>query len=157
MAAALAAKEADFRLLAEESSDMVMRIGLDERLLYISPSCARVLGWTDDQLTGTPALAGVNADDLPRVQRIVADLKQGEIEETKIIYRTRHRQKAEIWLETALARHARPRDGQDRRRRGDIPGHDGAQGSRTEARGPGEPGRADGPRQPAPVRRDTAR
>jgi len=102
MAAALAAKEADFRLLAEESSDMVMRIGLDERLLYISPSCARVLGWTDDQLTGTPALAGVNADDLPRVQRIVADLKQGEIEETKIIYRTRHRQKAEIWLETAL-------------------------------------------------------
>ncbi len=102
MAAALAAKEADFRLLAEESSDMVMRIGLDERLLYVSPSCARVLGWTDDQLTGTPALAGINADDLPRVQRIVAALKQGEIEETKIIYRTRHRQKAEIWLETAL-------------------------------------------------------
>ncbi len=102
MAAALAAKEADFRLLAEESSDMVMRIGPDERLLYISPSCARVLGWTADQLTGTPALAGVNADDLPRVQRIVAALKQGEIEETKIIYRTRRRQKDEIWLETAL-------------------------------------------------------
>jgi len=102
MAAALAAKEADFRLLAEESSDMVMRIGPDERLLYISPSCARVVGWTADQLTGTPALAGVNADDLPRVQRIVAALKQGELEETRIIYRTRHRQKGEIWLETAL-------------------------------------------------------
>jgi diguanylate cyclase (GGDEF)-like protein/PAS domain S-box-containing protein len=102
MAAALAAKEADFRLLAEESSDMVMRVGLDERLYYVSPSCARVLGWTDGQLTGTPALAGVNADDLPRVQRIVAALKKGEIEETKIIYRTRHRQKNEIWLETAL-------------------------------------------------------
>jgi diguanylate cyclase (GGDEF)-like protein/PAS domain S-box-containing protein len=102
MAAALAAKEADFRLLAEESSDMVMRIGPDERLLYVAPSCARVVGWTADQLTGTPALAGVNADDLPRVQRIVAALKQGEIEETKIIYRTRHRQKNEIWLETAL-------------------------------------------------------
>ncbi len=102
MAAALAAKEADFRLLAEESSDMVMRIGPDERLLYISPSCTRVLGWTADQLTGTPALAGVNADDLPRVQRIVAALKRGEIEETKVIYRTRRRQKDEIWLETAL-------------------------------------------------------
>jgi diguanylate cyclase (GGDEF)-like protein/PAS domain S-box-containing protein len=102
MAAALAAKEADFRLLAEESSDMVMRIGLDERLLYVSPSCARVLGWADDQLTGTPALAGINAEDLPRVQRVVAALKKGEIEETRIIYRTRHRQKNEIWLETAL-------------------------------------------------------
>jgi diguanylate cyclase (GGDEF)-like protein len=53
---------------------MVMRIGLDERLHYVSPSCARVVGWTDDQLTGTPALAGVNADDLPRVQRIVTAL-----------------------------------------------------------------------------------
>ena len=102
MAAALAAKEADFRLLAEESSDMVMRVGPDERILYVSPSCARVVGWPADQLTGTPALAGVNVDDLPRVQRIVAALKQGELEETRIIYRTRHRQKGEIWLETAL-------------------------------------------------------
>lgn len=102
MAAALAAKEADFRLLAEESSDMVMRIGLDERILYISPSCTRVLGWDADQLTGTPALAGINSDDLQRVQLTVAALKQGEIEETRIIYRTRRRQKDEIWLETAL-------------------------------------------------------
>jgi PAS domain-containing protein len=45
MAAALVAKEADSRLLAEQSSDMVMRIGLDERILYVSPSCARIVGW----------------------------------------------------------------------------------------------------------------
>jgi diguanylate cyclase (GGDEF)-like protein/PAS domain S-box-containing protein len=108
MAAALTAKEADFRLLAEESSDMVMRIGLDERIHYVSPSCARVLGWNADQLNGTPALAGINSDDLPRVQQTVAALKLGEIEETKIIYRTRRRQRDEIWLETALraTRHA---------------------------------------------------
>ena len=102
MAVALAAKEADFRLLAEESSDMVMRIGLDERILYISPSCTRVLGWNADQLNGTPALAGVNSDDLPRVEQTVAALKRGEIEETKLIYRTRRRQESEIWLETSL-------------------------------------------------------
>jgi diguanylate cyclase (GGDEF)-like protein/PAS domain S-box-containing protein len=102
MAAALAAKEADFRLLAEESSDMVMRIGLDERILYVSPSCTRVLGWTADQLKGRAALAAINADDLPHVQRVATGLKQGEIEETKIIYRTRQRKKDEIWLETAL-------------------------------------------------------
>jgi diguanylate cyclase (GGDEF)-like protein/PAS domain S-box-containing protein len=102
ISAAVMAKEADFRLLAEESSDMVMRIGFDERIVYVSPSCDRILGWTADQLTGTPALAGVNADDLPRVRQIVEALKRGEIEETRIIYRTRHRLKGEIWLETAL-------------------------------------------------------
>jgi hypothetical protein len=36
MAAALVEKEAHFRLLAEGSSDMVTRIGLDERIRYVS-------------------------------------------------------------------------------------------------------------------------
>ena len=102
MAAALLAKEADFRLLAEQSSDMVTRIGLDERILYVSPSCTRVVGWDPGQLMATPALTGVNAEDLPRVQQVVAALKQGEAEEARIIYRTRHREKKEIWIESAL-------------------------------------------------------
>jgi diguanylate cyclase (GGDEF)-like protein/PAS domain S-box-containing protein len=102
MAAALLAKEADFRLLAEQSSDMVMRIGLDERIRYVSPSCERVIGWDSGQIVGTPALAGVNADDLPRVQQTIALLKLGEAEEARIIYRTRHREEREIWIESAL-------------------------------------------------------
>lgn len=102
MAAALAAKEADFRQLAEESGDMVTRIDADERILYASPSTERVIGWNSAQLVGTPALAGVNPEDLPRVEQTVAALKQGEVEEARIIYRTRHREKGEIWVETAL-------------------------------------------------------
>ncbi|MCC8955147.1 diguanylate cyclase [Bradyrhizobium sp. Pear77] len=102
MAAALVAKEADFRLLAEQCSDVVMRIGLDEGILYASPSCARVLGWDPSRLLGTPALAGINEEDLPRVEQAVSSLKSGEAEEARIIYRARHREKTEIWVETAL-------------------------------------------------------
>ena len=102
MAAALAATEADFRLLAEHSSDMVVRIGLDWSIRYVSPSCARVIGWNPDQIMGTSALAGINAADLPRVQQTVAALNLGEVEEARIIYRNRHRAKIEIWLETTL-------------------------------------------------------
>jgi diguanylate cyclase (GGDEF)-like protein/PAS domain S-box-containing protein len=102
MAAALASKEANFRLLAEGSSDMVTRIGLDERLHYVSPSTLRVVGWRPDQLVGTPALAGVNPEDLPRVHEIVAALKRGEREEARVSYRTRHREKSEIWIESTL-------------------------------------------------------
>ena len=102
MAAALVAKEADFRLLAEESSDMVMRISLDENISYISPSCSRILGWDAGQLSGTSALAGIHSDDLSRVKQTVAGLKQGTIDETKIIYRNRNRQGQWIWLETTL-------------------------------------------------------
>lgn len=102
MAAALVAKEADFRLLAEECSDVVMRIGLDARILYVSPSCARVFGWDPAKLLGTPALAGIDPEDRPRVEHAIEALKSGEAEEARIVYRTRHREKAEIWVETAL-------------------------------------------------------
>jgi diguanylate cyclase (GGDEF)-like protein/PAS domain S-box-containing protein len=102
LVSALIAKEADFRLLAEGSSDMVTRIGLDERLLYVSPSCVSVVGWDSEQLTGTPALAGVRAEDLPSVNETVAALKRGEIAEARIAYRTRHRNKEEIWIESTM-------------------------------------------------------
>jgi diguanylate cyclase (GGDEF)-like protein/PAS domain S-box-containing protein len=102
MMRALAAKEANFRLLAEGSSDMVTRIELDERISYVSPSCASIVGWRADQLVGTPALAGVNPADLSCVAEIVAALRRGEMEEARVTYRTRHRGKSEIWIESTL-------------------------------------------------------
>src|SRR5216683_2943846 len=102
LAAELQAKEAVFRLLAEESSDMVTRIGMDERIHYISPSSARVVGWRPELLMGTSALAGVNAEDLLRVEQMVAALKRGEAEDARIVYRSRHRQKKEIWIESTM-------------------------------------------------------
>ncbi len=102
MAAALVEKEAHFRLLAEGSSDMVTRIGLDERLRYVSPSSVRVVGWRANQLLGSPALAGIHADDLPQVQAIVDAMKRGEKEEARVTYRNAHRTNTEVWLESTM-------------------------------------------------------
>jgi diguanylate cyclase (GGDEF)-like protein/PAS domain S-box-containing protein len=102
LAVALAEKEANFRLLAEGSSDMVTRIGLDERIRYVSPSCRRVVGWGANQLLGTPALGGVNPSDLPHLGEVIAALKHGEREEARVTYRTRHRERSEIWLESTM-------------------------------------------------------
>jgi diguanylate cyclase (GGDEF)-like protein/PAS domain S-box-containing protein len=102
LALALAEKEANFRVLAEGSSDMVTRIGLDERVHYASPSSVRIVGWRSDQLVGAPALAGVNPEDLPRVEETVVALRRGELEETRVAYRTRHRVRSEIWVESTL-------------------------------------------------------
>jgi len=63
---------------------------------------SRILGWDASQLTGTSALAGIHSEDLARVKQTVAGLKQGAVEETKIIYRNRNRQGHWIWLETTL-------------------------------------------------------
>lgn len=98
----LAAKEADFRLLAENSSDMVTRIGLDESLIYVSPSARRVVGWEASKLTSTQSLAGVHPDDLSRIRTVVSQLKEGTLVEGRVIYRSRHREKGSIWLESSL-------------------------------------------------------
>jgi diguanylate cyclase (GGDEF)-like protein/PAS domain S-box-containing protein len=102
MAAALVAKEAEFRLLAEGSSDMVTRVGWDGRILYVSPSSARIVGRPPEQLMGKPALAGINSDDLLQVEIAVAALKRGEAEDARVSYRISHREKGEIWLESTM-------------------------------------------------------
>jgi diguanylate cyclase (GGDEF)-like protein/PAS domain S-box-containing protein len=102
MAAALVEKEAHFRLLAEGSSDMVTRIGLDERLRYVSPSSSRVVGWRANQLIGTLALAGIHEEDRPHVQAIVDAMKRGDAEEARLTYRNTHRTNGEVWLESTM-------------------------------------------------------
>ncbi|EJN14233.1 PAS domain S-box/diguanylate cyclase (GGDEF) domain-containing protein [Bradyrhizobium sp. YR681] len=102
MAAALVEKEAHFRLLAEGSSDMVTRIGLDERLRYVSPSSNRVVGWRANQLIGTDALAGIHPEDRPQVQAIVDAMKRGEKDEARVTYRNAHRTSTEVWLESTM-------------------------------------------------------
>jgi diguanylate cyclase (GGDEF)-like protein/PAS domain S-box-containing protein len=102
LAAELASKEASFRVLAEGSSDMVMRIGLDERIQYASPSTSRVLGWLPEQMLGRSALAGVNPEDLPRLAEAVKALRHGQAEDARITYRTRNHDKVEIWVESTL-------------------------------------------------------
>ena len=102
MAAALVEKEAHFRLLAEGSSDMVTSIALDDRLRYVSPSSVRVVGWRANQLIGTPALAGINPEDLPEVQATIDAMKRGDREEARFTYRHTHRQNGEVWLESTM-------------------------------------------------------
>ena len=56
-----------FRTLAENSADVICCVGLDHTMQYASPSCTRVLGWTQEELVGTPPQFLVHADDLPRL------------------------------------------------------------------------------------------
>ena len=52
----LAASEERFRLLAENALDIVVHFGPDDRILWISPSVTRVLGWTVAGCIGRGAL-----------------------------------------------------------------------------------------------------
>ncbi|GLR88828.1 sensor domain-containing diguanylate cyclase [Bradyrhizobium iriomotense] len=102
MAAALAASESNFRLIAEGSGDMVTRIGIDHVVRYASPSSKRVLGWRPNELVGHSALAGIHPADLPVVEETINRLKRGEVDEVRTVQRQRHREKGEIWVESTM-------------------------------------------------------
>lgn len=100
---AVSARETEFRLLAEASSDMVTRINFDGILTYVSPASLRVLGWAPDVLTGGHALAGLDANDRAAVEDVVEKLRRGDFTDAMISYRTKHRTSGTVWLESSLS------------------------------------------------------
>jgi diguanylate cyclase (GGDEF)-like protein/PAS domain S-box-containing protein len=69
MTATLAASEELFRLLAENSSAVVVRIGIDDEVRWVSPSVTAVLGWSPDEWIGrTIASFAATEADRERLQ-----------------------------------------------------------------------------------------
>lgn len=98
----LAEREETFRLLAENSGDMVLRIGPDGIRRYVSPASRRLLGWAPEELVGRSALDLVVENDRPAFQETLHRLAASETEEEVIAYRARRKDGSETWLESSL-------------------------------------------------------
>lgn len=62
---ASAAREEQFRLLIEHQSDLVVKVDLQGRFLYVSPSYCRTFGRSETELLGKAFMPMVHEDDLP--------------------------------------------------------------------------------------------
>ncbi len=96
---ALEESEAQFRLLAENSSDMIARHDLKSRILYISPACRRILGYAPPELIGRNAFNLVHPDDLARLKALVSPRPRKDSIYT-IPFRAQQKDGSYIWLET---------------------------------------------------------
>ena len=100
--AVLVQKEAEFRLLAESASDLVLRFDSDGNRTYISPAAERVLGYTPDELIGKNAFDIINDEDRPVADAAAARLRSGLSEQETITYRRKRKDGVEVWFETSL-------------------------------------------------------
>jgi PAS domain S-box-containing protein len=100
MQEALLESEAQFRLLAENASDMISRHATDGTFLYVSPACEVMLGYGPDELVGSLGLELVHPDDRSHILRIAAKKPLKPIVHT-VSYRARHKCGDYIWLETS--------------------------------------------------------
>ena len=101
---ALSASEQRFRLLAENTTDVIIWCRLDGTHKYVSPAARRLLGYEPDELVGTPALDSVHPDETEDFRRVLDDLRHGRIEQTTCQMRYRRKDGGYVWVEVSISR-----------------------------------------------------
>ena len=107
--------EIDFQFFAENSADIVCRVGLDRVMHYVSPSCFYLLGWRPEEMTGKGPEVFVLAEDLPTLDAAAALILSPDIQNSPATVRMRKKDGTAAWMEinARLVRNPATGEGQE--------------------------------------------
>ncbi len=91
--------EQDFRLLAENSSDLITRLTPDLVVIYASPSARQVLGFDPEELKGRPIREVIHEDDWDAVAQTAERALAQPVSES-VAYRHLRADGTYVWVET---------------------------------------------------------
>ena len=91
--------EIDFQFLAENSVDIICRARLDYSLKYVSPSCLRILGWTQEEMLLAPPLSLMLPEDAPVIDEAIARAAALGINYGTLRLRMRRKDGSSVWME----------------------------------------------------------
>lgn len=97
-----AEREADFRLLAESSTDTIVRGDLGGIRLYISPSVETLLGYAPDELIGRRAAEIVHPDDVGAFGDMMKLIADAATDIGVCEMRQRHKAGHWVWMEASV-------------------------------------------------------
>ena len=93
------ADETDFQFLTENSVDIICRVRPDYSLKYVSPSCFRILGWTQAEMLEAPPLGLMVPEDAPAMDAAIALTAASGSPFTTATARMRRKDGATVWME----------------------------------------------------------
>ena len=93
----LAASESDYRMLADYSRDMVVRIDSKGKRKYVSPAATEILGWQLEELR-EERWDLIHPDDVAGLMVVMSKLRV-EGGSTTAVFRVQHRDGRYIWIE----------------------------------------------------------
>ncbi|SFU59849.1 PAS domain S-box-containing protein [Methylobacterium sp. 174MFSha1.1] len=99
----LSAGEARYRLLAENTSELIVLAHDDGRRSYVSPAVRRLLGYTPEEAVAMRLRDCVHREDLALLVTQARRLAAGETQ-VSVVCRARHRTGSWVWVEGAFRR-----------------------------------------------------
>lgn len=93
---------ADYRLLADNSTDVIIRSDLDGTRRYVSPAASRLLGYEPQELLGTHPLAFVHPDETNAYARLLKQFETDQLTEAVTQQRYRRRDGSWVWVEISF-------------------------------------------------------
>ncbi|MBE7432568.1 MAG: PAS domain S-box protein [Anaerolineales bacterium] len=96
---ALTESEAQFRLLAENATDMIARLTTIGELFYVSPACKTILGYLPNELKGMKIFDLIHEEDHASIRELF-EQNPGDSPYT-VAFRARHKKGTFVWLETS--------------------------------------------------------
>jgi PAS domain S-box-containing protein len=97
-----------YRLLAENSTDLISKHTSEGLYTYASPACRSLLGYEPEELIGHSAYEFVHPDDLERT-RTTHPLIPPHPTPSTVTYRIRRKDGSYVWFETTTRRVRQPR------------------------------------------------
>lgn len=92
-----------YRLLAENTRDVIARHALDGRYVWVSPSIAPMTGFAPEELVGRSPYDLIHPEDRARVRVAAADRSPEGSDIETLTYRFRRKDGAYVWTESHLS------------------------------------------------------
>lgn len=89
----------DFRMIAENSGDIIIQVGSDMQARYVSPSCSRLLGWKPEEMLGKPPQHFILSEHLSDVAASIARMVAGEDDGDPLPLQVACKNGGSVWVE----------------------------------------------------------